>query len=335
MFKFGFGTIKGSAPAGELPEIYGLPINLSDFIKNDVRTIYAKILTDVTERTHGLADEYAATLWDSCLASDSSKGLITLLANAMTDKSQLFLVYDRTTKLLREANQQEKVDIENDYKEKASSEIGIFVSFKNYRRSDFVNLYSQLEYCVISSLNKGLNLSTAIQFKMADMRKSTGAFDSEAITAQAIAIAQGLKLGRDILIDGGDEIMTALPSMEPVKNAMLFLNQKRAFYLGLPESYINGIQTGGLGSTGEQDSKAIERGLKHYFFSVVKPVLESLFNVSVSYKSQDFRQISQGLEALKTFDLVSEDYISAEQKKVVVGSLFDLESDNVDQIPSR
>ncbi len=96
----------------------------------------------------------------------------------------------------------------------------------------------------------------------------------------------------------------------------------------MPASYINGEQTGGIGSTGEGDTKAIDRGLKAYFFSIVKPVLEDLFDVKLKFKSQDFRQISQALEAAKVFSLIDETLITHENKKMILETLLDLDSDD-------
>jgi hypothetical protein len=71
--------------------------------------------------------------------------------------------------------------------------------------------------------------------------------------------------------------------------------------------------------------RAVERGLKQYFESVLKPVLKALFGVDTEFKSQDFREMNTALETLKTFDLVSEEYLSSEAKKEVLARLFDLD----------
>jgi hypothetical protein len=321
-----FGFKIGGVDSAELPDIFPLDVNKDVFIKADVMNIYSKILTDVIERTHGMTEEQTSLLWDNCLASESSEGLITLLARAMTDKQDLFIVYDGSLKVLRKANGIEAENIRRDYKERGESEVGVYVSFRNYTRSDMIKLYSALEYCSVSSLNKSMNLSKTIQFKMNDMRASTGAFDKSEVVEQAKIVAKSMGEGKDVLIDAKDIIETAKPDLTSTKESISFIDQKRSLYLGLPSAYINGIQTGGLGTTGENDTKAIERGLKQYFLSIIKPVVDSLFKIKAQYKSQDFRQVSQGLEALKTFELVTDDLISAENKKKVVDILFDFET---------
>ena len=320
-----FSFLGKAAGSDELPDIFALSINSTEFVKTDVVSIYSKILTDVVERTHGLDDEQQFLLWDNCLKSEASSGLITLLAEAMCDKADLFLVID--SGVLRKANHAEQSQIEADYKKQAMSAVGIFVSFKKYARTDMVKLYSGLEFCTVASLNKTMNLAKAIQFKMNDMRAGTSLNSSEEVINQAKSIAAALGKGKDVLLDGKDSIETAAPDMGSTKESVEFLNQKRAFYLGMPESYIVGEQTGGIGSTGENDTKAVERGLKNYYFSIVKPTLEALFpGQKLSYKSQDFRQFTQGLEALKTFSLIDDELISNDDKKKLINQLFDFDT---------
>ncbi len=323
---FGFRSISGISES-ELPDIFPLAITFEDFVTTDVMYMYAKILTDCIERTQGIPEEIVPLLWDNCLQSESTNGLVSLLAQAMTDKKDLFLVYSVATGVLREADRIESEQIKVDYQAKGFSDLGTFVSFKNYRRTDMVKLYGSMEYCVVSSLNKTMNLSKAIQFKMGDMRGSVSLVDSAMVIEQAKAVAKSLGCGRDVLIDKNDEIFTAAPDITSIKESIAFLDSKRAFYLGLPLSYINGEQTPGIGSTGEADTKAVERGLKQYYISILKPVLESIFEISTSFKSNDFRQITSALEAIKTFELVSDDLLSQENKQLIISKLFDVQMD--------
>jgi len=319
---------KNPSNLDELPDLFPLAVTSDAFVKTDVVNIYSMILTDVMERSVGIPPEIQPLLWDSCLRSESSAGLITMLATAMSEKKDLFLVYEKNVNVLREATDQEKSQIESDYARQASSPVGVFISFRKYIRSDLVRLYSALEYCTVASLNKAMNLSKAVQFKMSDLRASTSLTDKAEVEAQALKIARSLSNGKDVLLDGKDLIELLKPDLESVKEAIEFLNQKKAFYLRLPQAYIQGIQTTGISSTGEADQKAIERGLKSYFFSIIRPAMESVFGLQLTYKSQDFRQITSGLEALKTFELTSDDLITSEEKRLIIESLFDFETDD-------
>jgi len=321
---FGFKQDTGKS---ELPEIFPLSVPFADFVRTDLMNIYSKILTDCLERTQGVPQDVFPLLWDNCLQSESTDGLITLLSKAMTEKADLFLVYDPAIQILRTATSDEERQIRIDYKTKGSSDLGTFVSFKNYLRTDMVKIYSSMEYCVVASLNKTMNLSKAIQFKMGDMRGSVSLSDSTNVIDQGKSIAQSLANGRDVMIDAKDTIETSVPQIDPIKESISFLDSKRAFYLGLPLSYINGEQTPGIGSTGEADTRAVERGLRQYYISILKPVMEDIFEISTSFKSNDFRQISSALEALKTFELVDDSLLSQENKQLIIAKLFDVDEE--------
>lgn len=318
----------------EMPEIFEFKFKELDFVEIDVLNIYSKILTDTVERSHGLTDDQAALLWDNCLKSSSNDGLITMLSKAMFHKKDLFLVYLAGIDVIREADSGEQQKIKEGYALKAEKikldggGVGVYISFKNYKRTDMVRLYSSLEYATIGSLWKNMNLAKAIQLKMSDMRASTGLSDAENVIIQARAIARGLSEGKDALLDAKDSIVTATPQLDGTKASIAFIDAKRSFYLGMPASYINGEQTGGIGSTGEGDTKAVDRGLKAYFFSIVKPVLEDLFDAKIKFKSQDFRQITQALEAAKVFSLIDDSLITHENKKMILETLLDIDSDD-------
>jgi hypothetical protein len=207
------------------------------------------------------------------------------------------------------------------------SDLGIYVSFEGYQKSDMVKIYSAMEYCVIASMNKMMNLSKSIQYKMSDMRGSVSLSDSSTVVSQAIDLATSLRNGKDIIIDKNDEVVTNNPDISSIKESISFLDSKRAFYYGMPLSYINGEQTPGIGSTGEADTRAVERGLKGYYISILKPILETLFEISTTFKSNDFRQIGTALEAMKTFELVGDDLLSRENKQLIIAKLFDVDLD--------
>jgi hypothetical protein len=307
----------------QLPDIYPFGVEFNFFVKSDIINIYSKILTDCLERTQGLNDKIMPAFWDNCLESESNKGLISLLAEAMECKSELFLVYKLG--VLRKATNDETFRIREDYRKKGSSSFGIYVSFKCLHKSDMLRIYSSMEYSVLNSLNKSMNLSKAIQLKMAKLRDTVGAVDSQLVIDQAKSVANGLKSGCDVLLDAEDKIETAQVDMDATEKAIAFLDAKRCFYLDLPLSYITGEQTGGIGSTGEADAKAVERGLRHYYLSILKPVIEALFSVKTTFKSNDFRQIASALEAIKTFSLVGEDLITIDMKRLIVSKLLDID----------
>lgn len=321
---FGFGQ----STSVELPDIYPIPIAQGEFVKIDVQNIYTRILTDVLERTEGIPNDKQKLLWDNCSAGESQDGLVTLVAKAMVSKTDLFLVYDKSVKVIRKATSAEEQKIKDDYKTKAESPIGIYITFKNYTRTDMVKLYSALEHCSVGGLYKAMNLSKAVQLKFNELRSSVGMNDSADVKTQAKAIADGLKDGKDIMLDAKDIIETAKPDLTATNSAMEFIAAKQSFYLGLPASWITGQQSKGLSDTGKSDSKSVERGLKPYYFSIIKPVCDMLFGVVTSFKSEDFDMLTSANETLKTFEITDEKYISADNKLKIVSKLYGLPEDS-------
>jgi hypothetical protein len=327
---FGSGT-----PTTEIPNIYPMPILSRDFVSTDVRYVYSRILTDVLERTTGIKDEQMPLLWDNCSASESSEGVVTMLSRAMTEKNDLFLVYDKSVQVVRVANATEAQQIKNDYQVKNGSSVGTYVTFKKYDRTDMIKFYSSLEYVTVSGLYKTMNLSTAIQLKLNDLRSSVGAIDGSVIQAQALLIAQGLGAGKDVMLDAKDTVESSKPDLTAINQSMNLIVEKRAFYLGMPASYITVITSKGLGDSGQADAKQIDRGLKNYYFSVVKPAIESLFGIKTEFKSEDLSQVANSMEVLKTFDVTSEEYVSKDNKTKILNKVFGLPEDSKGDAPKK
>ncbi len=319
-------TWSGSdASAAELPDIYPFPVILKDFVTTDVLNIYARILTDVLERTQGIPETASPLLWDNCVKSEHSDGLVSLVAKAMVDKSDLFLVYDKPLKLIRRATETEAEQIRTDYKAKNGSSIGIFVTFKNYRRTDMVKIYSGLKYFTIAALHKAMNLSKAIQMKLNGLRSDVSMKDSAGIIVESKKIAEGLGNGQDVLLDAKDSIEQTNPDLTATTASMEFISEQLSFYLGLPSSYVTGEQHKGMGDSGNADMKAVERGLRGYYFSVVKPIVETIFGgIKTTFKSDDTVQISSSLDVLKIMEITSDELISHDNKQLIINKCFGL-----------
>lgn len=314
----GFKTGSTSGGAVAIENIFPLKFTELNFVTRDVTNIYARILTDVFERTSGLKSEHQKLLWDNCVKSEKSDGLVTLLAKAMESKGELFLIYKKELNVVRAAEESEKTAIKEAYKNGAQVEGQVYVSFSNYDRTDFMKLYSTLEYSTIASLYKQLNLAKAVFFKMANLRGSVGFADADSVIAQAQAVALALREGKDSLIDAADVLEMLKPDLAATKSSLDFVNQKQSFYLGLPASYITGLAPKGLGDSGIGDAKAVERGLKGYYFAIGKPVVEALFGGNTEFRSDDYDRVNASLELMKTMEATSEELVSIDEKRVIV-----------------
>ncbi len=336
----GWPTFLGGRTEGDekLPDIFPIPIAQKDFVSIDVQNIFARILTDTLERTHGIDEEEKVLLWDSCLASENSDGLVTLLAKAMSDKKELCVVYIESLSLIRKATPEEERQIKEGYKEKAEPVkvgpgIGIYITFKNFLKSDLVRFYSALEYCAVGGLWKQANISKSVQIKINDLRASVSLGDSAAAKAQAKAMAQGMSEGRDVLTDAKDVIESLSPDMTATNATLNLIATKLANYLGLPPTYFGAEGKSGIGDTGKGDARKVEQGLKGYFFSIIKPVVDGLFDIESEFKSDDAENIDVALKTLETMDRTSNEFLSTENKTWIVNKAFGLDEDEVGDGP--
>lgn len=306
--------------------IFEFETRLDAFVRANVMAIYRKLLTDCVKRTEGIDDKNMHAVFDNCAGSESNKGLISYLAEAMACQADLFLVYKEGVLRRADSNEQEK--IRKEYKENTKSKSGAFITFRNLEMSDQLKVYACLEYAILCNLHKSLNLAKAVQYKFSEIRKSVSLMDKDEVLNQAKDLAEALRAGKDVSLDKEDEITTAKIDMGPTKEATLFLDTKRAFALNMPLSWITGEQTPGIGSSGEQDTRAVDFGLSHYHISIVKPSFKEVFQDDVSFKSHDFRMFKTGFEAIKTFSLgATNNYISIQNQRLIVSKLFDVKND--------
>lgn len=332
--KLSFGFLGGgSSETGILEDILPFPMAMDPFVKSDVEALYSRILTDTLERTDGIPEKRNKVLWDNCLKSEANEGLVTMLAKAMASKTDLFLVMDGD--VLRKADDVERQKIEDDYKKNAESTTGIYVSFKNFSKNDMVKLYSAIEFFTIGGLYKSAGISKAIQIKIKDLRSSVARLDAPVAEAQARGIAKALKQGKDVMIDGEDTIETAKPDLTATKETIDFVNKKKSLYLGLPASYLEGTSQAGLGDSGKGDSKKTESGLKNYYFSIIKPVVEDLFRIKTTFKTEDFEMIGVANDTLTTFEATTDEHISKENKTTILNKLYGLPEDAVGDEPEE
>lgn len=318
--------------AETLPELFKIPITDKVFVETDLVAIFTKILTDVIERTHTIPDKIDPCLWDNCVKSDVSEGLVTLLAKAMANQDDLFLVYNSSTDVLRKATGDEITKIKADYEKNSKSSVGAFLSFKNFGRTEMLRFYGMLEYHLVGSIYKQANLAKSVQMKFDGMRASVALNQKSDAEVQAKKISKGLNEGKDVYTDGKDTIDMLTPDSSAAQKGIDLVDGKKSFYLGMPLSYINGDFEKGLGGdSGEADAKKVELGLKNYFRAIVKPALKAIFDITVKFKSNDYRQVSSGLEALKTFELVGDRYISDENKLSIINMLLGVDSELGDE----
>lgn len=298
---------------------YAVSMDRTAFINFKTALIYAKILKRCYAKSTGLTDEQALNLWDSAELSLPKYGVINLIANAMMNKAELYLVYDNG--IARVATNEEQQTIKKDYDDKAHSSVGVLVNFQKYTMTDIIKLYMGLIFDVMQAANTNINLSKALQVKILDMRKTLSVSAVDDPREQAKNICEALKEGKSVATDAGDSIVTTDLQTTPVVDSLKMIYGLLAAEIGVSTSFVCGELTSGMAVTGEADVNANEDGIKDFFNSVFKPILDKLFGVQIKFKTDNFRRLKEFAQMIPYIE--SSEIVTDEQKKEFLEFIFE------------
>jgi hypothetical protein len=293
------------------------------YCKIKTETLFKKILHRCYSRSEGAQDDKKiSSLFDSTEKSGSPRGLISLLAKAMTDKQEIAIVYD--SGIVRLATFEEKEKIKKDYIDRAESNNGVLVNFTNYCLSDLVFGYMSMIYDILSSMNTQVGLAQALQIKINNLRSTVSVAGSDEAIRQAKDINESLKQGNSVLMDKNDVVEALTLNSESVKNAIELVNSQLATDLGVSLSFVNGELTTGMSATGEADSNADEYGFQDFFNSIFKPVCDKLYGWNLRFVSDDWRYFSAMIGSLIIVE--NSMLLSEKQKQAFADRLMPIEN---------
>jgi len=296
-----------------------MKISKTEFCKIKTELLYKKILNRVYSRTEGAkGDDKINSLFDSMERSGAPRGLISLLACAMTNKKEMGIIY--RDGVVREANYDEKKIIEEDYKKFAKSSKGVLVDFRKYDLTDLMFAYMAIIYDILTSLNTQVGLAKALQIKISNLRGTVSAVGKDEPIEQAKKINESLKTGRSVLLDAKDTVETLKIDAGSIESAIKFVCALIASELGVSLSFITGELTTGMSATGEADANADEYGFQDFFNSIFKPVCDKLYNWDLRFISDDWRYFSAMIGSLIAVENSS--LLSEEQKKAFADRLM-------------
>lgn len=288
-----FGKIFGSREATEteLCAPFTLRLCRDDFCRIKTETLFKKMLQRCYSRSEGATDKQKIkSLFDSSERSDAAKGLISLLACAMTKKEEMGLIYEKG--VVRIATFDEKEEIKKQYSKNVSPlavKKGVLVDFRKYDLSDLVMAYMSIIYDILSSMNTQVGLAQALQIKINALRGTVSAVGKDDPIEQAKAINNALNKGQSVLLDKNDTVETLTLNSDSVKNAVAFVNSLMASDLGVSLSFVNGELTTGMSATGEADANADEYGFQDMFNSIFKPTCDPLYSWTLQFITDDWR----------------------------------------------
>lgn len=318
-----FGSIFKNRVSEETETLLGAPYSMGiareDFCKVKIFTMYKKILQRTYSRTEGAKDnDKISSLFDSNERSNALRGLISLLAKAMTDKAEITIVYD--SGVARIAKEDERKIIEADYKKSAKSDKGVLLSFKNYCLSDLLLAYMSMLYDILASMNTQVGLAKALQIKISNLRSTVSMAGKDEPITQAKDINTALKAGRSVLMDEKDKVETLTINSESAQAAFQFVCSLIASELGVSLSFVTGELTTGMSATGEADQNADEYAFQDFFNSIFKPTCDQLYGWNLSFISDDWRYFSSMIGSLIAVE--NSGLLSLEQKQAFANRLL-------------
>ncbi|MDR3243500.1 MAG: hypothetical protein LBT79_01995 [Elusimicrobiota bacterium] len=300
-------------------------IKQNDFVSISVEALYRKILTDCYAKSAYIAPDNQKFYWDTVVKSygknNADKGLISLLANAMSQQQDLFVVFQND--VLRAANFEEQRKIQEAFKDKKQPfKNGFWFSFTDYKLTSIIKTLDVFQYILLTATYTSINISKSIQLHISKLREDISKSEKASATEQAKQITEGMKDGKSILIDLLDKIELAKIDMTPTKTGIEFINGLKAYYLNAPLSYVCGQLLQGISTTGESDNIAVERCIEGFFHTIFKPVSDEIFKSNISFVSDNWRMLQAASDLIKTLEMTTSDTINPTIKENIVNSIF-------------
>lgn len=302
----------------DLPAPYRLTVDEAAFLNFKVKWLYEKILKRCYALSSGLDDDKARALFDSVELGDATVGMIGLVARALTDKTELILVNDAG--IVRVAEFDEAEEIKKDYAARGRSEKGVYLNFAKYTLTDILKCYMELIFEILKAERVNVGLAQALQVKINRMRETISTSNADDPMKQAKNIVDALKGGKSVAIDAGDVIQTTDLQAQAVKDALLMVYGMLASDLGVSLSFVCGELTSGLSVSGEANANFDESGIRDFFITVFKPIVEKLFGVSLRFKTDNWRKVREYAQILPYIE--SSALLTDEQKEQLAVELM-------------
>lgn len=339
----GFGFFKNNVGKGPrtaeetvLARPYRLSICERDFIQTRTTVLFEKILKRCYHKTAGIAEDkhnsIAMSVFLSVENGTEQNGAIPLVAQAMTNRQRLYLVYNEKIGLVRKATAEEQQELTLSYV-KNNNALGVLenglrgmiLNFSNYKLTTLIKCYMALIYAVMDSANTQVNLSRSLQIKINKLRDNISVLASDDAIKQAGNINTNLKEGRSVLLDNLDNVIQTAVNAQSTKDALNIFYSALASDLGLSVSFVSGELTSGMSATGDADINYEEDGIKDFWVSIWRPICLRLYNQpNVKFITNRWRNIGIKLQNLVYVE--NSDLFTEEQKKEYAQSIF---NDNI------
>lgn len=307
-----------------------------DFVRLKIFSLMQKVFTDCYRYSTKIKDtDKENSLFDSLIYPAPQYGLISELAWLIATKGKKYLVYDYG--IIREATQEERIKIDNDYKTKMTFKYGVILDFSKYAIGQLLCHYFHQIYTIEQANNNSISLGGSIQYKVKDFRAKLGYVESgsDEIKSQASEVLKYARDGKPIVIDAED----LLEQTDAGKNVSVADSSRDRCYkelaaaIGAPVSYITGEDetTTGSGTSYERLDGRAEDMIKNFWITVFKPVIEALLQEKIEFISQKWMTIKENLGSITMVEGIES--IPVEIKASIIKKLMgDNHADPKDEI---
>lgn len=321
---FGINKEKNLIQKDNLSLSFDLFLKEKDFVDYMVSDLYQSIFTMCFDKIifpdaeKDFKDKITPSFYDNLSVEGINKGIIKNLAYGIVQNQTFFLVNASAGDniIIRQGTQEELQKYE---KEQGNIKNQIQMDFTKYNQSKVLKLFYSMIYWIIRATNTNVKISNSVLVKIARLRELVAKEDAEEVIKQAKEINDAIKKGNSIIADKDDTMERLEINSQAIKDALDVAFSLISGLIKMPLSFVNGELTTGLTQTGDSDNLAIERGLKNYYYTILKPCIEKLFETKTRFSSDNTTKLKTLIGILPQLELST--LLTDEEKRLIIEDL--------------
>lgn len=320
---FGINKEKKLIQKDNLSLSFDLFLKETEFVDYMVSDLYQSILTMCFDKIifpdeKDFKDKITPSFYDNLSVEGINKGIIKNLAYGIVQNQKVFLVKASAGDniIIRQGTQEELQKYE---KEQGNIKNQIQMDFTKYNQSKALKLFYSMIYWIIRATNTNVKISNSVLVKIAKLRELVAKEDADDVIKQAKEINDAIKRGNSIIADKDDTMERLEINSQATKDALDVAFSLVSGLIKMPLSFVNGELTTGLTQTGDSDNLAIERGLKNYYYTILKPCTEKLFDTKTRFTSDNTAKLKTLIGILPQLELST--LLTDDEKRAIIEDL--------------
>lgn len=321
---FGINKEKNLIQKDNLSLSFNLSLKETEFVDYMVSDLYQSIFTMCFDKIifpdaeKDFKDKITPSFYDNLSVEGINKGIIKNLAYGIVQNQKVFLVNASAGDniIVRQGTQEELQKYE---KEQGNIKNQIQMDFTKYNQSKALKLFYSMIYWIIRATNTNVKISNSVLVKIAKLRELVAKEDADDVIKQAKEINDAIKRGNSIIADKDDTMERLEINSQATKDALDVAFSLVSGLIKMPLSFVNGELTTGLTQTGDSDNLAIERGLKNYYYTILKPCTEKLFDTKTRFTSDNTAKLKTLIGILPQLELST--LLTDDEKRAIIEDL--------------